>query len=101
CGDEVLVEIAGRVRSHIRRQDAVARWGGEEFIVLAQDAPDDHALRRIGETIRHAIADRPFEIRAHTLHVTASVGAARLDAGHPDREAILVAADQALYAAKR
>src|SRR5262249_54738367 len=40
CGDQVLVEIARRVRSHIRREDAVARWGGEEFIVLARDAPD-------------------------------------------------------------
>jgi diguanylate cyclase (GGDEF)-like protein len=100
-GDQVLVEIARRLRSRIRRDDAVARWGGEEFIVLARDAPDDRALRRIGETIRHAIADRPFVTGGHALHVTASVGAARLDAGHPDREAILVAADQALYAAKR
>src|SRR5262249_27453835 len=62
CGDEVLVEIARRLRARIRRDDAVARWGGEEFIVLARDAPDDRALRRMGETIRHAIADRPIEI---------------------------------------
>jgi diguanylate cyclase (GGDEF)-like protein len=101
CGDQVLVEIAKRLRGRIRRDDAVARWGGEEFIVLARHAPDDQALRRIGETIRHAIADRAFEIGEHTLHVTASVGAARLDAAHPDRESILVAADQALYSAKR
>ena len=101
CGDAALVEIARRLRGRIRRDDVLARWGGEEFIVLASDAPDDRALRRIGETIRHAIADHPFEIGDHTLHVTASVGAARLDARHPDRESILVAVDQALYAAKR
>ena len=66
-GDQALVEIARRLRGRIRRDDDVARWGGEEFIVLARDAPDDRALRRIGETIRHAIADRPFEIGGHTL----------------------------------
>jgi len=96
AGDHVLIEIASRLRRSLRGNDMVARWGGEEFIVLLRDCalPD---ARRIAEDIRAAIAEVPFGVLGS---ITVSVGAAEIRANE-DPTSWLGRADQALYRAKR
>lgn len=96
AGDEVLVEVAQRLRDSVRRTDAVARWGGEEFVILLHDCALDDAVAR-AEKIRRQISDTVF---ARVGTVTASIGAAQLTDGE-DVAALLSRADTALYQAKR
>ncbi|MEA2279536.1 MAG: hypothetical protein QOK21_143 [Solirubrobacteraceae bacterium] len=101
AGDAVLVEVAGRIRATIREQDAVARVGGEEFLVLLDGMTSPEALRELGQRIRAAIAAAPVWAREASISVTASIGCALSGAEHRSGGSLLSAADRALYAAKR
>jgi diguanylate cyclase (GGDEF)-like protein len=96
AGDHVLIEIASRLRRSLRGNDMVARWGGEEFIVLLRDCALPEALR-IAEGIRAEIAEVPFGTLGR---LTVSIGVAEVRADD-DLAAWLERADQALYRAKR
>ena len=96
AGDHVLIEIASRLRRSLRGNDMVARWGGEEFIVLLRDCALSDA-RRLAEDIRAAIAEVPFGALGS---LTVSIGAAEIRANE-DLTSWLGRADQALYRAKR
>ena len=96
AGDHVLIEIASRLRRSLRGNDVVARWGGEEFVVLLRDCALPDALR-LAEEIRAAIAELPFGAMGS---LTVSVGVAEARAGE-DLTTWLERADQALYRAKR
>ena len=96
AGDHVLIEIASRLRRSLRGSDMVARWGGEEFVVLLRDCALPDALR-LAEDIRAAIAEVPFGALGS---LTVSVGAAEVRADE-DLTSWLGRADQALYRAKR
>ena len=96
AGDHVLIEIASRLRRSLRGSDMVARWGGEEFVVLLRDCALPDALR-LAEDIRAAIAEVPFGALGS---LTISVGAAEVRADE-DLTSWLGRADQALYRAKR
>ena len=96
AGDHVLIEIASRLRRSLRGNDMVARWGGEEFVVLLRDCVLSDALR-LAEDIRAAIAELPFGAMGS---LTVSVGVAEARAGE-DLTTWLERADQALYRAKR
>lgn len=94
-GDRVLQEVAGRAQGMLRETDVLARWGGEEFIILSQHAGMEDALA-LAERLRSVIADTPFtDIGA----LTASFGVACSD-GKGTPEEVIGAADRALYAAK-
>ncbi len=99
-GDAVLRELVARLHLTLRRGDVVARWGGEEFAVLAAHATDADAVAAVGETIREAIAAAPFGIGDTRLRVTTSVGGAAWSVALDSCEALVVAADEALYRAK-
>ena len=96
AGDHVLIEVASRLRRSLRGNDMVARWGGEEFVVLLRDCALPDALR-LAEDIRAAIAEVPFGTLGS---LTVSVGAAEVRADE-DLTSWLRRADQALYRAKR
>jgi diguanylate cyclase (GGDEF)-like protein/PAS domain S-box-containing protein len=96
-GDEVLVEVAGRIRQAVRADDTVARFGGDEFVVVCADGSVG-AASRTAERVLAALRD-PVEIRDHRLHVTASIGVA-LAPPTSDVESILSSADAAMYDAK-
>ena len=96
AGDHVLIEIASRLRRSLRGNDMVARWGGEEFVVLLRDCALPDALR-VAEDIRAAIAELPFGAMGS---LTVSVGVAEARASE-DLTTWLERADQALYRAKR
>jgi diguanylate cyclase (GGDEF)-like protein len=101
AGDAVIAEVAARLRAAVRPYDAVARWGGEEFTVMASAVGSDAVLMGVAEHLRRAVADRPVDAgAAGPLDVTISLGAVA-DAGGGTAEGLVDLADRALYAAKR
>ncbi len=99
AGDTVLREFAGVLSTTIRNMDTAGRWGGEEFVVILPEATAEEALD-IAERIRKAVSFSSFEISGG-LHLTCSVGVACYPEHAADQDALLTAADQAMYGAKR
>jgi diguanylate cyclase (GGDEF)-like protein len=99
-GDEVLKELAVRLRNGVRALDTVARYGGEEFAIIL-DKVSEKETRNIAEKLRESIASQPFKTAAGKLKVTASLGFALHRAGDSiHKQELLERADKALYAAK-
>src|SRR5450830_1089140 len=104
-GDEVLREVASRIKTELRRSDALARFGGEEFVVLLIDADLDSAAF-VAERIRAGIAASMIGLPGGVqLSITGSIGVASLDqTGDGPAEAaaleLIAQADEALYLAK-
>ncbi|WP_321489763.1 PleD family two-component system response regulator [uncultured Hyphomonas sp.] len=101
AGDEVLQEIANRLRENVRPMDIVCRPGGEEFLVIMPETPGDLACAA-AERIRRAVAAAPFIVGKAGLRIqiTVSVGVSTI-AGEQDTISDLTKrADQALYQAK-
>ena len=104
-GDQVLCEVACRLRSQLRPGDHLARWGGEEFLMVIHQVPRDQHTA-LAERLRTAIANQPVVLDGLALNVTISLGLAELaySPGHPDSwqwEQSITVADIGLYAAKR
>ena len=100
-GDAVLRGVGQRIGRALRSFDCAARWGGEEFCAVLPGAGSDDRLRSIGERLRAAVVGTPIETSVGPIHVTVSVGGASTADGLDDADALVDAADQALYAAKR
>jgi two-component system cell cycle response regulator len=100
-GDEVLREFAMRIRTLTRGVDLVARYGGEEIVVVVPDASLDEA-RHVAERIRERIGATPFPFanRTRALEVTVSIGVAARETGDAGALEIVKRADIALYRAK-
>jgi len=99
-GDEVLRQVAERIRRLIRRQDEVGRYGGEEFLVVVSGCTAA-ALETAGERLRRGIVDAPFETEAGAVRVTLSIGGALMRPVDEETESTLLErADLALYRAK-
>jgi diguanylate cyclase (GGDEF)-like protein/PAS domain S-box-containing protein len=98
-GDEVLRMVASTLSATVRSYDQVARWGGEEFVILCPGLDRD-GLRAMGERLRVLVGRSVLRQHDHTVAVTISVGAAM--AGMDDTPAsIIERIDRALYASKR
>ena len=98
--DEVLARIAIVLGNGIRRSDIACRYGGEEFLLLLLGSSAENAVRRATE-IRHSLRNLVLSLRGGaTLSITASFGVAACPENGTDRDALLRAADQALYRAK-
>ncbi|MEM7397726.1 MAG: PleD family two-component system response regulator [Pseudomonadota bacterium] len=101
-GDDVLRELALRLRRNIRGIDLACRLGGEEFVVVLPDTSIESAFL-VGERLRQSVAATPFVAGAQNkaVGVTASMGVAALEYEEDTPELILKRADQALFCAKR
>jgi diguanylate cyclase (GGDEF)-like protein len=100
AGDQVLAEVARRLRGSIRAIDLIGRYGGEEFVlVLPETALPGAGL--LGERLRLAIANTPVATLDGPLAITASLGIASTEPDVADVAALINRADQALYAAKQ
>ncbi len=97
-GDQVLKEVAARVRAALREFDLVGRYGGEEFVLLLENTTH-HTARLIAERVRSRIASAPIQIAGKSLQLTISQGLTVRREGD-DRQSLLARADQAMYQAK-
>ena len=98
AGDDVLCQVAARIRTALRAQDVVARWGGEEFILLLPETDADGAACA-AEAIRLAVAGQPIAQDGGEHRLTLSLGVTRHPPG-ASLDATIAAADAALYSAK-
>ncbi|WP_158260042.1 GGDEF domain-containing protein [Zobellella endophytica] len=94
-GDRLLQAIPELLRPHLRRQDLLARWGGEEFILWLPDTDATDALR-LSERLRHTLAEARF---CEDIHLTGSFGVAVCRPGDL-LEQVIQRADACLYRAK-
>ena len=97
-GDEVIRTVASRLLAGCRQMDMVARWGGEEFLLMLPDASRDDAVAT-AERIRQHMADTPVEANGRPLEVTCSFGVAEIQPKDAI-QTLLKRTDEHLYAAK-
>ncbi|MHB8718935.1 MAG: putative bifunctional diguanylate cyclase/phosphodiesterase [Candidatus Dormibacteria bacterium] len=99
AGDELLIGVAGRLRSALRRPDTAARLGGDEFSVLIEDISLSSEAEMVADRI-FSVLQEPFAIAGQEVLVHASIGVA-MSEGHDDNAMRLMQqADVAMYAAK-
>lgn len=98
CGDEVLIEVAKRVKQALRNQDVASRWGGEEFLLLLPETSLKSSIK-VAEKIRILVENTPFLWKNVSIQLSMTFG---VSAGGmiPVDEAIQLA-DSALYRGKR
>lgn len=98
AGDDILIAAAQRLKECIRNEDTVARFGGDEFLVLL-DCIEPENASMVAEKIQKALA-RPFEIDQRELHLGSSIGICLFPSDGETVDEILLFADAAMYAAK-
>jgi two-component system, cell cycle response regulator len=100
AGDEALREAHRRMAAAMRPYDMIGRYGGEEFLIVMPGC-EEADTRRFCERLRRNVADTPVTHNGEEISVSISLGAVVHDAPAPaDAQALLQAADQALYRAK-
>jgi diguanylate cyclase (GGDEF)-like protein len=99
-GDELLVSVAHRLQREVREGDTVARYGGDEFVVLCEDLTSDTTAAPLASRLEAAIA-QPVTAGGRLLEVTASIGVVVESDPAADPEAVLAHADAEMYRHKR
>jgi diguanylate cyclase (GGDEF)-like protein len=99
-GDLVLKKVAGVLGGALRKADVLARFGGEEFVVILPNVSAKGAIES-AERLRESVAAAGIHPGGPRKRVTVSIGAALFPADAGDSESLLKAADEALYEAKR
>ena len=100
AGDEVLKTQAKRMTQCLRQTDTVVRYGGDEFVIVMSDQPEeDDVLRSTLERLSNAIA-QPVYVDDVVMNVTSSMGVARYPGDGDDSDTLLMHADIAMYQAK-
>ena len=98
-GDDVLFEVASRIKSCMRSYDSVGRYGGEEFLLVVPGCDESQAYQ-VAEKIRKAVCESPIHMSQTEKTVTISLGVCTRSIENAP-EALITAADAALYTAKK
>lgn len=98
-GDELLVEVANRIKSNLRECDTVCRLGGDEFALLLQDLHSQAQCEDTLKRIHQALAD-PFTLKEHPVWIGASSGVTLYPEDKAEPDTLLRHADQSMYEAK-
>ena len=99
AGDQLLKQLAERLRECLREGDTIGRQGGDEFVVLIEDVADPTQVASVGQKILDTVA-RPYVISGQEFHVTASIGISIYPEDGHDQQTLLKNADIAMYRAK-
>ena len=97
-GDQLLIEIAGRIAASTRPRDFVARYGGDEFVIVMRDVPNDDVLLKMAERIRSHVSG-PVVVEGDEMEASISVGVTSTHRKE-DISDVIDRADRALYQAK-
>jgi len=100
AGDSILKEAALRMQGCVRAADTVARFGGDEFVVMLPDIKKLAAAEQVAQKIQASLA-QPYEVDEHTMLASPSIGISIFPDDHHDEEALLKQADTAMYDAKQ
>jgi diguanylate cyclase (GGDEF)-like protein len=98
-GDELLQDVAKRLRRMVRKCDLIARIGGDEFLAAVRNVPSAKAAARVADHIREEI-EKPYHLAGYECWVSASIGVAMFPGDGTDADQIIRSADTALYEAK-
>lgn len=99
-GDQLLEGVSRRLEACLRNSDIVARLGGDEFVIAVPMSGDIENINRVVQKILVAFVE-PFQVEGHDLHISASVGICEYPTDGETPEALLQAADAAMYEAKK
>lgn len=99
-GDGLLVAVAERLRSAVRKDDVIARMGGDEFAILVKDIQDINVVLAMANKLLEVLSHQ-FVLDGKIIHTYASVGIAIFPNGSEDPEMLLTQADKAMYQAKK
>jgi len=100
AGDGLLIDLAGRLRQHLRASDLIARLGGDEFLVVLEEVADLAPVDTVAKKLL-AEAERPYSIGGRAATVTASIGISVFPDDAADTSALMKHADTAMYSAKQ
>jgi diguanylate cyclase (GGDEF)-like protein/PAS domain S-box-containing protein len=100
AGDQVLIEVATRLRATLREFDVVARLGGDEFAIMLDDIEDDAAAGSVSAKLLESLG-MPIIVGDHSLQVLASIGISRFPGDGLTADLLLRQADAAMYLAKQ
>ena len=98
-GDQVLIAISERVMERIRQEDVLARYGGDEFLLLIRRIDDEQTLQMIADRILQSI-NQPISIDHNVFAISASMGGVIFGADNVDLDVLIGIADRRLYDAK-
>ena len=99
AGDWFLHQVGQRVNEAARRTDTVARFGGDEFVVLCEGLSDDEDIRSLADRVSRALSE-PLVYRGQSLPVSASIGIVTSGSADANAERLVADADAAMYQAK-
>ena len=99
AGDELLLQVAARLRPYVRPGDVLARFGGDEFVFVLDGVHGLAEVTEVGRRVLRAL-EEPFTLRGERVHVSASIGGVLGVRGHASASAMLRDADAAMYTAK-
>lgn len=99
-GDEVLIIVSRRISKIIKEKDMVFRFGGDEFVIILDGIENAEVAKKIGYKILENLK-LPMECKGLHLNIEASIGISLFPIHGSDEDSILVAADNAMYEAKR
>ncbi|HEX7648052.1 MAG TPA: diguanylate cyclase, partial [Noviherbaspirillum sp.] len=100
AGDELLVQVASRLRAAVRESDVVARLGGDEFVVLMEGLPSYAAAAEVANKIVAAVSE-PFEVCSQNLRTSVSIGIGMYPQDASSVQDLMRCADLAMYHAKQ
>lgn len=98
-GDKILYQVASRLNATIRKNDVLARYGGDEFAILLTNLSEDNVVNVVKQKIEKAIM-QPFDVSGHQISIGISIGVAVYPDESLDKTQLLDYADKRMYQCK-
>ncbi len=98
-GDQLLINVASRLKMRLREQDTISRLGGDEFVVILEQITDTKCVKALASSIIQSLSE-PFKLAGNEVYTTPSIGVAVFPQDGTDSDSLIKNADIAMYRAK-